>query len=63
MLSRAFYNIKIIILDLPHAFTVLTDGHMLLILHQMPKIIWKLFQDIYFIFIYICNFIFSKKVK
>lgn len=37
MLSRPFYNIKVIILDLPHAFTLLTDGHMLLVLHQMSK--------------------------
>ena len=63
MLSRPFYNIKIIILDLPHFFTLLIDVHMMLVLHQMSKIIWKQFQDNHFIFIYICNFLFSKKVK
>lgn len=63
MLSRPFYNIKIITLDLPHAFTLLTDDHTLLMLHQMSKITREQFQDDYYIFIYICNFVFSKKDK
>lgn len=63
MLSSPIYNIKNIILDLPYPFTLLTGGNMLLMFHQMPKILWKLFQDNYFMFIYIYNFIFSKRIK
>lgn len=59
MVVRPFYNVEII-LELPLAFTLLAGGHVLLMFHHMPKVIWKQFQDNYFMFIYICNFIFSK---
>lgn len=62
MLSSSFYNIKIVILDLLYLLTLLPDGRMLLIFHQMPEMIWNLFQDNYFMFTYICN-ILKKRFK